>query len=343
MMSTPSFYETSLEAVERRLKGVRLGEVHNFGHSASGKELKAIYYGANEPIERTANLSSALASGKPEAFFGERKRERQVLMIVSAVHGAEMESIAGVMNLISVLETGCDLKGTRWNVIDEMAKRLRIVIVPVANPDGRSCIPSDDPTRWSLDEQEKYRHGLWKDGSEITWPACKAWHPMPKEKVSFLGGYFNERGVNPTLGVFLGGDLAPETYALLELAVEEAPDCVLDLHSCGSGPFFIVGGKFIPENYVRRQYYVDGAFRSALAQRNLRPKPWTVEGGEQALTLNEAYFHVCHALPLLFEGAHGAQKNNRYTHAEIVDTYLVMFETVIRIGVQEGFKLQARA
>jgi hypothetical protein len=336
-MMAPSFYRTSLKAVGEILDGIKVGTVRGIGLSAGTRALQAVCYGGEEPITRTANLSSALASGKPESFFGGKKGKR-TLMIVSCVHGAEMESIAAVLNLINVLETGKDLRGQPWGAITELAQDLRIIIVPVANPDGRARVPADDPTRWSNAEMEKYRHGLWEDGSEITWPACKAWHPMPRGRVSFLGGYFNDRGVNPTHGVFLDPALAPETHALLGLASEEAPDCVLDLHSCGSGPFMIVGGGFIPESYRRRQYYIDGVYRSALAGRNLRPKPWAVEGSEQALTLNDAYFHVCHALPLLFEGAYGAYKDNIQTPGEIVDTYLTMFEAVMGVGKREGFK-----
>jgi len=338
-MMAPSFYRTSLKAVEGILDGIEVGSVREIGLSAGKRKLHAAYYGGGEPISRTANLSSALASGRPEAFFGDRKRKR-ALMVVSCVHGAEMEGIAGVLNLINVLETGRDLRGRPWEGIAKRAQGLRIIIVPVANPDGRARVPADDPTKWANAEVEKYRHGLWEDGSEITWPACKAWHPMPLDKVSFLGGYFNDKGVNPTHGVFLAPALAPETHALLQLALEEVPDCVLDLHSCGSGPFMIVGGGFVPESYRRRQYYIDGVCRSALAGRNLGPKPWTVEGSERALTLNDAYFHVCHALPLLFEGAHGAQEDNIHTHDEIVDTYLTMFEAVLGVGQLEGFKPQ---
>jgi len=109
------------------------------------------------------------------------------------------------------------------------------VIVPCLNPDGRVRIPSDDPTTWTGEEQEKYRHGLYPDGSPIGWPACKVPHPRDPAEHAFLGGYFNNAGVNPLHGVFLPPDIAPETHAALALALKETPDCVLDLHSCGAG------------------------------------------------------------------------------------------------------------
>jgi hypothetical protein len=100
-----SFYRTSLEAIQEMLSESRKGQVLEIAHSAGGRPLWAIAYGEKEPIPRTANFSSALSAGKPEAFFGAKRRKKQVMLITSAVHGAEMESIAGVLNLINVLET----------------------------------------------------------------------------------------------------------------------------------------------------------------------------------------------------------------------------------------------
>lgn len=338
-MTTPDYYPTSLDAIEKMMAKFKQGEVKEIGRSAGGRPLWAIAYGQKEPIVHTANLSSALAAGKPEAFFGEQKRNKQVMLITSAIHGAEMESIAGVLNLLNVLETGMDLKEQAWPGLKTTADRLRLVVVLCLNPDGRGRIPVDDPTVWTEDEQEKYRHGLYPDGSTIGWPACKVPHPRDPVQHSFLGGYFNDAGVNPLHGVFLSPEIAPETHAALALALEETPDCVLDLHSCGVGPFFIVGDAALPEIYNRRQYYLDGFCRQLLRERLGIHRAWTTRGSEGALTLDGAYYHLCHALPMVFEGAHGAQEGFRYTHDQIVDSYLTMFEGLMTVGSKEGFKL----
>jgi hypothetical protein len=337
-MTTPSFYRTSVDAIQETLATVRQGKVWEFGRSAGGRPLLAVAYGEKEPIARAANLSSALAAKQPEAFFGTERRKKQVLLIVSAIHGGEMESIAGVLNLCSVLETGQDLKGKPWPALAAAAEQLRLVMVPCLNPDGRARIPADDPTAWTEDEQEKYRHGLYPDGSRIGWPACKVPHPRRPDEHSFLGSYFNDAGVNPHHGVFLTPSIAPETHAALALALEETPDCVLDLHSCGAGPFFLLGDAALPESYSRRAYYIEGFTRPLLLERLGIYRPWTSAGFEGALTMISAYHHLCGALPLLFEGAHGAHEGNRYTHEQIVDTYLTVFEGVMTVGVRERFK-----
>jgi hypothetical protein len=153
-----------------------------------------------------------------------------------------------------------------------------------------------------------------------------------------MSRYFNDAGVNPLHGVFLSPAIAPETHAAIALALEETPDCVLDLHSCGSGPFFLLGDVALPESYNRRAYYIEGFTRPLLRERLGIHRPWTSPGIEGALTIISAYYHLCGALPLLFEGAHGAQEDNRYTHEQIVDTYLTVFEGVMTVGVRERFK-----
>ena len=105
----PDFYVTRLDEIEKVLGGLKRGEVRVIADSAGGKPIHAVGYGKKEEITRTATLSAALDSGKPELFYG--KPQRQVLVIISAIHGGEMESIAGVCNLMSVLDTGKDLKG----------------------------------------------------------------------------------------------------------------------------------------------------------------------------------------------------------------------------------------
>jgi hypothetical protein len=337
-MGTPECYRTSLSGVEKTLSELKRGTVKEIGRSPGGRPIWSVAYGEFEPIERTANLSAALAAKRPEAFFGKEPRKKQVMLITSAIHGGEMESIAAVLSLMSLMETGRDLKGQAWPELVDMAEKLRAVIVPCLNPDGRARIPSDDPTTWSNEEEEKYRHGLHADGSFITWPACKVPHPRDPKQDGFLGSYFNDAGVNPLHGVFLSPQVAPETHAALALALAETPDLVLDLHSCGVGPFFIVGDAALPRSYNSRQHYLDGFLRKSLRDRLGIHRTWTTVGFEGAMTFPSACCHMCGALPMIFEGPNGAQEGFRYSHAQIVDMYLTMFEALMTTGVVERFK-----
>ena len=243
---------------------------------------------------------------------------------------------------MNILETGEDLKGEAWPVIAEEAAKLRLVIVPCANPDGRARIPKDDPTVWTHEETIYYSHGRYKSGELAHWPGSKAPLPAREEDYEFLGGYFNDARVIPDHGYFLGPELGPEAHALVQLALDEHADLVLDLHSCESGPFLIVGNPCLPEALREAQHRIDGAFRQKLRERILGAKPWTVTGNNQAVALRELYWHVAGAQPLIFEAPNGMHEGNIWSHAQIVDMYLTLFEVLVVIGTHERFRVIRR-
>lgn len=336
-MSAPESYLTNYDKVCEFLDGVKAGEVCEIGRSAGGRPLYSVSYGGFEPIERRANLSSALAADRPEAFYGPG-RQKQVLLMHGAVHGGEMESIAGVMNLVSLMETGKDLDGVEWPKLRGNAERLRLVLVPVANPDGRARIDSDDPTTWTEDQHERYRHGLDAEGKWITWPACKVPHPRDPKRDSFLGACFNDAGVNPLHGASFEREAAPETHAIIDLAYRETADCVLDMHSCTSGPFFIIICDFIPKAMVARQSHFQGAWRAKMRARGLPVNPGTSLSQKGDFHLDHYITHKAGSLPLLFEGGAGPRYKGGNIHRQIIETYMLLFEAVCEIGVEEGFK-----
>ena len=337
-MTAPPSYVTNPGAVARALASLERADVVDLGRSVGGRPLTAVRYGAFEPIDRRANHSAAWSAGDPEAFFG--RRDKRAIVIVSAIHGAELESIAGVMHLISVLERGTDLDGVAWPAIARAAADLRIVIVPIANPDGRARIPADDPLQWSAREMEIYRHGADAAGEPVPWiPGCFSPHPQVLAERSVLGGYFNDAGVNPSHGAFLERAISPEAHLLAELAEAETADTWLDLHSCGSGPFFIRGMGFAPPEVGARQAYVDGAWRVRQRQRGLpAPDGAGRPSSRRAMGLAGVVYHRAGCLPLCFEGGTGERYAGENVHRQIVETYLTVFETVFEIGVHEGFR-----
>lgn len=338
MGETPHSYLTNHKSVCAQLDTLGTGQVREIARSPGGRPLHAVSYGEFEPIERRANHSAALSAGDPQAFLGPG-RQKPVLVISAAVHGAEMESIAALMHLLSLLETGSDLDGGDWPQLLEHASAMRLVMVPVANPDGRARIDSDDPLEWSEAEMEKYRHGLGGDGAPTGWmPGCFSPHPKDPARETFLGGYFNDAGVNPTHGAFLDPAIAPEAHALIDLAHQETADCYLELHSCGAGPFFILGSDFIPADLSARHSHFDGAWRTRMRRRNLPAPNWSTRSRRQVMGLGDVVYHKAGSLPLLFEGGAGVRYGGDDIHRQIVDTYLLLFETVCEIAATEGLK-----
>ena len=338
MAATPASYLTNCSAIWALLEKLEIAQVREIARSPGGRPLHAVEYGRFEPIDRKANLSAALSAGDPKAFYGPG-REKPVLLISAAVHGAEMESIAAVMHLISLMETGCDRDGVEWPQLVDAASRLRLVIVPIANPDGRARIPSDDALSWTEAEVEQYRHGLGPDGEPIGWmPGCFSPHPKDPETEVFLGGYFNDAGVNPSHGAFLDPAIAPEAHAIANLAHGETADAYLELHSCSAGPFFIVGPDFIPAQLAARHSHFDGAWRTRMRARQLPAPDWTTHSSRQVMGLGDFVYHKAGSLPLLFEGGAGSRYSGEGVHRQIVETYLLLFEAVCEIAVTEGLK-----
>ena len=204
---------------------------------------------------------------------------------------------------------------------------------------GYQVDPEEPPITWTEAEMERYRHGLDADGKPVPWkPGCFSPHPKDPASEAFLGGYFNDAGVNASHAAFLDQSIAPEAHALIDLAYAETADCFLDLHSCGAGPMFIVGYPYIPPQMAARQSHFDGAWRTKMRASGLPAPSWTTWSGRATMGLEEFVYHKAGALPLLFEGGSGSRYKGENIHRQIIETYLTLFETVCEIGVEEGFK-----
>jgi len=114
---------------------------------------------------------------------------------LAGVHGGEFEGIAGMVNLIAVLETGKDLRGKEWPEINAAAKGLdRIILIPIANVDGRARVPLRMESFQGKNEtlHEYMNTGAGLDGKNIGWPQCKEFIPLDFSKTQFPGGYPND-------------------------------------------------------------------------------------------------------------------------------------------------------
>ena len=152
---------------------------------------------------------------------------------MASVHGGEFEGIVGMVNLISVIETGTDLRGKDWpGITDIVAKLDRLILIPIVNPDGRERIP----LRMELYRDTDFRIAEYlntggnAEGKITGWPQIKEFIPMDFSRPGFPGGYPNDAGVNIQHDNFLG-DIQPETQALFNLTEREKPDLIINLHT----------------------------------------------------------------------------------------------------------------
>ena len=214
---------------------------------------------------------------------------------------------------------------------------MRVVLIPLAQPDGRIRIPVRNIIGATVDELYYYGQGVLKTGETLRWPDCKRMQPIPLDKMELLGGYYNDAGVNIQHEDFFAPKLAPETRSLIDLVRDETPDCVMTLHSCGVGPFFTGPDNFIPQDYQYRQAQIAAIVGDRHRRDGLKPGYRPKTGPTGGFFFHTALHHTSGALPLLFEYPHGLEMKP-FTFDEILDIGLSLFEEVMRFGVTYGFR-----
>jgi|WetSurSiteA1Bulk_404760.scaffolds.fasta_scaffold01747_2 hypothetical protein len=229
----PSFWLTSCDEVNNFLtKTVHKGQIQTVGTSAGGRQIRAVLYGTPRQGKGTTTFSGSLGFGDVRAYRGP-DHDKTVYMSMAAVHGGEFEGIVGIVNLISVIETGKDLRGKEWPGITEAISELdRLILIPIANPDGRERIPLRmELYRDTIYTVPEYLNtGGMPDGTITGWPQIKEFIPIDFSKPGFPGGYPNDAGVNIQHDNFLGKK-QPESQALFDLAEREKPDLIINMHT----------------------------------------------------------------------------------------------------------------
>ncbi|MEI6047399.1 MAG: M14 family zinc carboxypeptidase [Bacteroidota bacterium] len=231
--SIPVFWITTVDDVNEFLKKtVHKGTLEVIGTSAGGRPINAVFYGKARQGKGTTTFSGSLGFEDVGAYRGP-DHNKTVYMGMASVHGGEFEGIVGMVNLISVIETGTDLRGKDWpGITDIVAKLDRLILIPIVNPDGRERIP----LRMELYRDTDFRIAEYlntggnAEGKITGWPQIKEFIPMDFSRPGFPGGYPNDAGVNIQHDNFLG-DIQPETQALFNLTEREKPDLIINLHT----------------------------------------------------------------------------------------------------------------
>ena len=229
----PPYWVNEVEAVERFLHSkVTRGTVSVLGRTAGNREIPFVSYGKGRQGRGTSTYSGSMGFGDIRAYLGP-DWSRKVYCALVCVHGGEFEGIVGAVNLLSVLETGADLRGKRWPALTKAAAGVeRILVIPIFNVDGRARVPHRMIRHQGTDGtiHEYFNTGGKPDGSLIGWPECKRNIPLDFSTTQFPGGYPNDAGVNLQHDDFLGNP-QPETRALLTLCANERPDLILNMHT----------------------------------------------------------------------------------------------------------------
>lgn len=331
----PEYWQTDLSVVSAWAERTRKASVRRLTDSAGGRPVWLFAYGEKEELHPSANYSSACGAHDVTCYL-DRKRKKPVVLLVGAVHGQETEGTAALLNLISLLETGADLAGRPNSAMLEAAARVRLLIIPVMNPDGRARVKPAAMIGCTLGELRYWGQGTWLDGSPCCWPDCKKVHPI-REAVAFLGGYFNDDGVNLMHDQFFH-PMARETAALLELAEEEFVDCALQLHGGSNSVNDLLVTSYAPleTSEAIRQLAVrcDAAARKEGLYFTIRDLPGRESGSTPpSFNLASALHHVCGAVSATFESNECIcdEPGPKQTYEEILRGHMILFEQACRM------------
>ena len=335
----PDFFLSEWEGVNRNLDAIKVGTVWEIGKSEGGRSIRAVAYGEKEPMPHDTTYSASVVGDCPEAYYDPAQRTKPVLLIIGAIHGCELEGCVSCMNLISVMETGADLRGRRWDALREIAMSMRLVIVPIAQPDGRIRIGIQNLMGGDQDDLYYYSQGVLPNGDILRWPECYRNQPRDLDQMVLLGGMYNDAGVNIQCDDFFAPKVAPETRALIDLVRDETPDCFITLHGCEEGPFFVGPNDFIPQTYRYRQAVVAALVGERHRKEGLKPEIERVVHTTpmDGFSIQNILHDTSGALPLLFEFPLGVEEKP-FTFGEIVDVGLTLYDELIRFGLTYGFR-----
>ncbi len=335
----PDFWIGHVQDLPARWKRLKRGHVRIIAHSPGGRPIHLITYGAKERVSHEANFNSAIGAREPKAYMDKASRARPVVFFVGPVHGQEVESLTGLVNLIQIMETGKDLRGKPHPELRSLGEKCRLLIVPAGNPDGiaryepraAKDLAKEDASFWSM--------GTWKDDTIVYWPKSKAKHPRTPANSGYVGSYFNDAGVNPMHDEFFH-PMSTEAPAILKVAMEEGPDLAVSMHS-HSNPPAVLRPSYVPLEIQGQAREFALVFYAMLEERGFQhAKPFT-PGAEKGtrpapFNLTSALYHLSGAVAFTLECPHGHDHKGAYTVTleEILDIQLTFCEAMLRYGLK---------
>lgn len=332
----PDFWITRLDEIEDGINAVKLGKVTELRSSAGGRKIYMVEYGTDNVNMGKANLSSALGAHSPKCYADKSAPDYvPTLFLVGCVHGGEFEGTASLMNLIKLIETGTDYSGKRNDRLVELCKKLHLLIIPMANPDGRSHIPFDSFVGHSEYDLRYYNQGTWKDGTLCNWPDCKKVHPI-KDYVDYLGGYYNDDGIN-LMHDFFFGDMSNETRNILDVCSDRAPDFSVLFHGGTNSPTHLTYIGYTSGKSKAMAYDLVQKMRPKYLAEGLKCDKcdWILGNApddkpvQESFNLPSAMHHCCGTPCITYESNQGIADNGYFEdEADIYRAHSIMLESV---------------
>ena len=334
----PGFWIGDVKGLSGRFAKVRRGTVRALAVTPGGRPMHLVAYGDREQVPHKANFNSAIGAREPNAYMDKPARKKPVVFFVGPVHGHEVEALTGLVNLIHIMETGRDLRGTEQRRLRELGRQCRLLIVPAGNPDGIARFEPRALQGMDRDDLRFWGQGTWSDDTLCGWPGVKRQHPFVGDNVGFLGCYFNDAGINPMHDEFFA-PMGPEAPAILKVAREEGPDLAVSFHSHENKPA-VLRPAYVPIETQEDILALAKRYYGLLAKRGLphsglfEARP---EGGPRPspFNLTSALYHVSGASAFTFECPHGIQGGCQVTFDEILDIQLTLYEAMLQHEIEK--------
>ena len=336
LFEAPPYWPSNLEDIAAAASKTKVMQSEKIGKSAGGRDLWAFSSGELEQQHPAATISSAMGSDNPECYFDPAKRTRPSLLLIGSIHGGETEGIATCMNIINVIETGSDLAGNDRTNLRELLLKFRLNIIPCLNPDGRTTAGVSHLCNAEIDHIYLVQQGIKKDGSLFKGRKVKETQPIPKDFLAFMGGYYNDDGVNLQHDDFFSANLCPENKALIKLFQREMPDAFMTFHAHGSIPAITGPDLYLFPGYREKQIEAISFIATYFDRKNIEMGK-SVPAPTESFYFQTYFSHLCGAVPLLFEFPHGTE-NCHYPLEEILEHGMIVVEGWADFALKHEFR-----
>jgi hypothetical protein len=339
----PDFWVGDVAGLPARWEQLQRADCRTIATTPGGRPLHVVEYGDREAVSHRANFNSAIGGRQPSAYMDKQARRKPVVLFVGPVHGHEVEALAGLVNLIQIMETGSDLRERPQPKLRELGDKCRLVIIPAGNPDGIARFEPRSALGMTHKEFQFWGQGTWSDNRIAYWPTSKRLHPFNGPDVGFMGCYFNDAGVNPMHDEFFA-PLGPEAPAILRVAMHEGPDLAVSLHSHQSAPI-LLRPAYVPLDEQQNVIALAEQTYALMDQRDLpHGQPFTAaaESGPRPAPFNlvSALYHVSGATTFTFECPHGIDdpKACHVDLEQILDIQLTLYEAMLQYALDAKSK-----
>ena len=329
----PDWWLVRPDEIISQCENVKIGKSSVEATTPMGFPVYRVVYNDFQGTGNRVNWISALGCPNPDVFS---RNEVQTVMISGGIHGCEIEGVVLIENLMSLLETGVDLRGKARPELVELASKYRFVLFPCVNMDGRAISP-DHRINASEDECRRAGGGIWGDGSTVVWPQMKEYFPLPIDEVIYKGGYPNSEGYNIQLDGVPGNGKTAEAGAILRSAAEKQVDFFLNLHSQPGGELSFVTSPSVCSYPYQIEVANDLRVICGKALTTLGYENPYEDGCNLPLStridINNAVQMCSGASAITFEFSARLQTS----FDRILETGYVLLETVLKYGLQKPF------